>query len=86
MVPGLVAGWGLLFVWMTGELNASIMLSGTRVPVIGFQILQTFQTGGFPVLASLALLLTVINVVVLSAAHLLERWIGSGVLGRDVHR
>ncbi len=80
MIPGLIAGWGLLFVWMTGELNASIMLSGTRVPVIGFQILQIFQTGGFPVLASLALVLTAINVVVLSAAHLFERWIGDGMV------
>lgn len=82
MVPGLIASWGLLFVWMTGELNASIMLSGTRVPVIGFQILQIFQTGGFPVLASLALVLTAINVVALSAAHLFERWIGDGMVIR----
>ena len=82
MIPGLVAGWGLLFVWMTGELNASIMLSGTRVPVIGFQILQIFQTGGFPVLASLALILTTINVVVLTAAHVFERWISDGMVGR----
>ena len=82
MIPGLVAGWGLLFVWMTGELNASIMLSGTRVPVIGFQILQIFQTGGFPVLASLALILTTINVVVLTAAYVFERWISDGMIGR----
>lgn len=82
MVPGLIAGWSLLFVWMTGELNASIMLSGTRVPVIGFQILQIFQTGGFPVLASLALMLTIINIVVLSGAHFLERRIGAGMMGR----
>ncbi|WP_210490288.1 ABC transporter permease [Microvirga antarctica] len=83
MVPGLIAGWGLLFVWMTGELNASIMVSGTRVPVIGFQILQIFQTGGFAVLASLALILTAINVVVLSAAHVFERRIGRGSSGRN---
>lgn len=79
MVPGLVAGWGLLFVWMTGELNASIMLAGTRVPVVGFQILQIFQNGGFAALASLALILTVVNIAVLSAAHLFERWIGEGI-------
>jgi iron(III) transport system permease protein len=79
MVPGLIAGWGLLFVWMTGELNASIMLSGTRVPVVGYQILQVFQTGGYPTLASLALILTAINVVVLSAAHFFERRLGNGL-------
>lgn len=82
MVPGLIAGWGLLFVWMTGELNASIMLSGTRVPVIGFQILQIFQTGGFPVLASLALILVAINIVVLLAAYGFERWVADGLISR----
>lgn len=82
MIPGLIAGWGLLFVWMTGELNASIMLSGTRVPVIGFQILQIFQTGGFPVLASLALILAAINIVVLIAAFVFERWVADGLISR----
>jgi iron(III) transport system permease protein len=82
MIPGLIAGWGLLFVWMTGELNASIMLSGTRVPVIGFQILQIFQTGGFPVLASLALILVAINIVVLLAAYFFERWVADGLVSR----
>lgn len=86
MLPGLIGAWGLLFVWMTGELNASIMLSGTKVPVLGFQILQIFQTGGFPVLASLSLLLTLINIAVLSVAHLFERRIGEAISGRMASR
>ncbi|MCU1413582.1 MAG: hypothetical protein JWN80_922 [Microbacteriaceae bacterium] len=73
MIPGLVAGWGLLFVWMTGELNASVMLAGTQTPVVGYYILQTFQFGGFATLASLALGLTVLNIVVLSIAHFIEK-------------
>lgn len=78
MVPGLVAGWGLLFVWMTGELEASVMLAGTRTPVVGFYILQTFQYGGFGILASLSLGLMVINVVVLSVVHFIEKRTGAG--------
>ena len=73
MLPGLVAGWGLLFVWMTGELNASVMLAGTQTPVVGYYILQTFQYGGFATLASLAFGLTIVNIVVLSIAHFIEK-------------
>jgi iron(III) transport system permease protein len=86
MLPGLVAGWGLLFVWITSELNASIMLAGTRVPIVGFQILQTFETGGFAVLASLSLVITVINVIVLTASHFLEKALGVGTLRRGTRR
>ncbi|MES2169515.1 MAG: iron ABC transporter permease [Actinomycetota bacterium] len=73
MLPGLVAGWGLLFVWMTGELNASVMLAGTQTPVVGYYILQTFQYGGFATLASLAFGLTLLNIVVLTIAHFIEK-------------
>ena len=69
----LVAGWGLLFVWMVGELNASVMLAGTRTSVVGFQILQVFQNGGFGTLASLSLALTVVDIVVLALVGLASR-------------
>lgn len=73
MTPGLLAGWGLLFVWMVGELNASVMLAGTRTPVVGYFILQIFQDGGFGILASLSLTLTFVNVLVLAAVGLVSR-------------
>jgi iron(III) transport system permease protein len=77
MLPGLIAGWGLIFVWMAGELNASVMLAGTRTPVVGYYVLQIFQSGGFAMLASLALALTLVNVVVLSLAHFVEKRVGA---------
>jgi iron(III) transport system permease protein len=70
LLPGLIGSWGLLFVWMVGELNASVMLAGTQMPVVGFQILQAFQHGGFAQLASLSVALTFVNIVALTLAGL----------------
>ena len=43
MLPGLAAGWSLLFVRMAGDLTASAMLAGTSNPVAGFRILEIYQ-------------------------------------------
>lgn len=68
MLPGLVAGWALLFVRMAGDLTASALLSGTNNPVVGFRILEVVQGGSYAVLAALALALTLVTgtVVVLA--------------------
>jgi iron(III) transport system permease protein len=66
MLPGLIAGWALLFVRMTGDLSASAMLSGTSNPVVGARILQVYNAGSYPLLASLAVVLTLITGVVLA--------------------
>ena len=72
MLPGLLSGWALLFVWMVGELNASAILAGTSTPVIGFRIFDVFVNGNYALLSSLILALTVVNVVVISLAF----WVG----------
>lgn len=64
MIPGLIAGWALLFVRMVGDLSASAVLAGSGNPVVGRQILEIFQNGTFSLMASLALTLTVISAVV----------------------
>lgn len=61
IVPGLVAGWALLFVRMIGDLTASVMLAGPTSPVIGFRILRIYTTGSFGSLAALTLIVTVIS-------------------------
>ncbi|MEP7740017.1 iron ABC transporter permease [Nocardioides sp. 31GB23] len=76
MIPGLVAGWGLLFVWMVGELEASSMLASTTTPVVGFRILDVFVNGDFALLAALSIALTVINVTVLTIVGLLSKKLG----------
>lgn len=65
MVPGLVAGWALLFIRMVGDLTASAILAGTANPVVGFRILEVFTSGSFALLASLSTVLVVITATVL---------------------
>jgi iron(III) transport system permease protein len=66
MVPGLVAGWALLFARMTGDLTASAILSGTRNPVVGFRILDVYQNGSYAEVASLSTVLVVVTGVVIA--------------------
>jgi iron(III) transport system permease protein len=61
MLPGLAAGWALLFVRMVGDLTASAMLAGNANPVVGFRILDIFQNGSYALLAALATVLTAIS-------------------------
>jgi iron(III) transport system permease protein len=78
MLPGLIAGWSLLFVRMIGDLSASAILAGTRNNVVGFRILEIYQNGSFAALASIATLLTLISAVVvigvLALSRLGARW------------
>jgi iron(III) transport system permease protein len=65
MVPGLVAGWALLFIRVVGDLTASAILAGTANPVVGFRILEVFTSGSFALLASLSTVLVLITATVL---------------------
>lgn len=65
MVPGLVAGWALLFIRMAGDLTASAILAGTRNPVVGFRILEVYTGGSYALLASLSTVLVMITCTVL---------------------
>lgn len=73
MLPGLVAGWALLFVRMAGDLSASALLSGLSNPVVGFRILEIFQGASYPLLAALATILTAITSTVLVIVLLVTR-------------
>jgi iron(III) transport system permease protein len=73
MFPGLAAGWALLFVFITGDLTSSAMLAGPGNPVVGFRLLEIFDSGSFPALASLATLLTFITSAVLAIVLPLAR-------------
>jgi iron(III) transport system permease protein len=73
MVPGLAAGWALVFVRVIADLEASSILASTGNPVVGFQILGMFTNADFSQLAALALLLTVISSAVLAVVLLVTR-------------
>jgi iron(III) transport system permease protein len=75
MLPGLIAGWSLLFVLITGDITASSMLAGTHTPVVGFVILDLWTSGTFPQLAALGVLMTTVAcTVVLTALWIRDRF------------
>jgi len=60
-MPGLVAGWIMVFVHTVGEVTASAFLSGTHNPVVGRVLLDLWNFGNFPQVAALALIITAIS-------------------------
>lgn len=66
MLPGLAAGWAMIFVVMVGDLTASALLAGTSNPVVGFVTLEIWENGTYSQLAALSALITVICVAAVS--------------------
>jgi iron(III) transport system permease protein len=64
MLPGLAAGWSLVFVWSVAEISAAAILSGTGNVVVGFRILEIFNNGQWSELAALSLVVAAINLIV----------------------
>lgn len=78
MMPGLTAGWVFLFVHMVGDITGSVMLVSTRTPVIGTVMLDTFESGSYPIVAALSVIASIVPaiivIVVLTVSrHLQER-------------
>lgn len=73
MLPGLIAGWTLLFVRIVGDLTASAVLAGPGNPVVGRQILEIYQNGSFAQLAALATALTIVTTVLVIIAMLVQK-------------
>jgi iron(III) transport system permease protein len=70
-MPGFVAGWTLVYVHMMGDLSAAALLAGLNNPVIGFVVLETWETGSFSLLAAFAsTMCLVISVVVITTTTL----------------
>lgn len=75
IIPGLMAGWAMLFVLMAGDITASSMLAGSRNPVAGFVILDLWTNGAFPPLAAFGIVISMLmSSVVLTSMWLLNRF------------
>lgn len=71
MLPGLAAGWTMVFVHMMGDLSASALLAGLKNPVIGFAILEIWEMGSFGVLAAFSTIMC----LVITCVVLLMLWV-----------
>lgn len=80
MVPGLVAGWALVFVLMAGDITASSMLAGSGNPVVGSYMLDQVDFGSWGTLSTVAVgLIAASTLIVFTGMALARRF---GALGK----
>jgi iron(III) transport system permease protein len=72
-LPGLAAGWTMLFILSAGEVTASALLSTTSNPVIGRVMLDVSNFGSYPQVCALAAVITVVNAIFVVAVLRLTR-------------
>ena len=70
-MPGIVAGWIILFVSMMRELSASIMLFSSNNEVIGTILIQLYDEGLFSHVCILSLIIVILSL----GSVALVRWI-----------
>jgi iron(III) transport system permease protein len=72
-LPGIVGGWTIVFVHMMGDLSAAALLAGLRNPVIGFAILEIWETGSFGLLAAFSIIMCLVNLAVVGTMMMIGR-------------
>ena len=80
--PALIAGFLLMYVLVSGETNASLILASTSQPVVGFVMLDLFNFASFPEVASFALLITLVNLTAIAVFMKILGTRGARDLGR----
>jgi iron(III) transport system permease protein len=80
-VPGLIAGWIIVFIHTVGEVTASSLLAGTRNPVIGRVITELWIFGNFPQVAALALVVTAVTSILVGIMLMISRRTVDATLG-----
>jgi iron(III) transport system permease protein len=76
VVVGLTAGWSMVFVHIMGDLSASALLAAVGSPVVGYALLDVWESGSFTLLAAYATLICVAITVVVTGVTALARWYG----------
>lgn len=86
-MPGLVAGWAMVFVLMAGDLSVSSMLASTGTRVVGFVLLDLWQFGIYPKVAAFAVGISVLAFTVVGTVLLVTRRRGgAGLLAGSTTR
>jgi iron(III) transport system permease protein len=67
MWPGLVSGWALVFVLISGDLEAAVLLASTNTPVIGFVIVDIWEYGTYGTMAAFVGVVTILKGLVVVA-------------------
>jgi iron(III) transport system permease protein len=80
-LPGLLAGWIIVFIHTVGEVTASNLLAGASNPVIGRAIAELWIFGNFPQVAALSLLVTIVTSILVGLLLLVSRRHAASTLG-----
>ncbi|MFD2396053.1 ABC transporter permease [Prauserella oleivorans] len=86
MLPGLLAGWVMVFVLVAGDLTASAMLAGPSSQVAGSVMLDLATSGTYGLVAALGVMITAVCSVIGGAVLLLARRTGRSRGGRATRR
>jgi len=62
-LPGMAAGWALVFTIIVGELNSAAILAGPTNTVVGYRILTIFESGTYAQLAALGVIIVAISMI-----------------------
>ncbi len=73
MLPGLAAGWALIFASVIAELTGSVILSGPRNLVMGYLLMTIYESGTYSQLAALAAVIAAISGVTVGIAMALAK-------------
>lgn len=73
MLPGLAAGWALIFASIVGELTASVILAGPHNPVMGYLIMTIYDSGTYSQLAALATVIAAMSALTVGVTMALAR-------------
>jgi iron(III) transport system permease protein len=72
-LPGLIAGWIIVFIHTVGEVTASALLAGTGNPAIGRVLMELWTFASFPQVAALALVMTVVSAALVGIMLMVSR-------------
>jgi iron(III) transport system permease protein len=78
MAPGLIAAWVYIFITSFRELSSSILLYSPGNEVLSILIWDQYENGDFTVLAALGVVMLLLTVAVVLAAHRLTGRTGIG--------
>lgn len=73
MLPGLAAGWALIFASVIGELTASVILAGPHNPVMGYLLMAIYEAGTYSQLAALAAVIAAMSGITVGVTLALAR-------------
>lgn len=69
LIPGLFAGWVIVFFMAVNEVTISALLAGINNPVVGQVSVEFFETGRVPLVTAMAVIITVVSAFVVALTY-----------------